>query len=237
MNVVYKKLSEITPYDKNAKKHDKTQIVNVAESIKQYGFVQPIVIDADGVIVIGHCRALAAKKLGMKEVPCVCVDDLTPEQVNSLRLVDNKSNESAWDMDLLAEELPELDLSAFDFDWGFKEKDEDNPYTTAVNIPQYNVQGACPSFHEMYDNRKEKEMISDIEDSDLSEEEKEFLIAAAHRHCRFNFTAIAEYYAHASPEMQKFMEDSALVIIDMDNAIMNGYVKLSKTIEALCNDG
>ena len=64
-------------------KHDKKQIDNVAESIKQYGFVQPIVIDRDGVIVIGHCRALAAKKLGMEEVPCVCVDDLTPEQVNA----------------------------------------------------------------------------------------------------------------------------------------------------------
>lgn len=119
MNVVYKKLREITPYDKNAKKHDKTQIANVAESIKQYGFVQPIVIDRDGVIVIGHCRALAAKKLGMKEVPCVCVDDLTPEQVNALRLVDNKSNESDWDFDLLKDELPELDLSDFDFDFDF----------------------------------------------------------------------------------------------------------------------
>ena len=119
MNVVYKKLREITPYDKNAKKHDKTQIANVAESIKQYGFVQPIVIDRDGVIVIGHCRALAAKKLGMKEVPCVCVDDLTPEQVNALWLVDNKSNESDWDFDLLKDELPELDLSDFDFDFDF----------------------------------------------------------------------------------------------------------------------
>lgn len=119
MNVVYKKLREITPYDKNAKKHDKTQIANVAESIKQYGFVQPIVIDRDGVIVIGHCRALAAKKLGMKEVPCVCVDDLTPEQVNALRLVDNKSNESDCDFDLLKDELPELDLSDFDFDFDF----------------------------------------------------------------------------------------------------------------------
>lgn len=119
LNVVYKKLREITPYDKNAKKHDKTQIANVAESIKQYGFVQPIVIDRDGVIVIGHCRALAAKKLGMKEVPCVCVDDLTPEQVNALRLVDNKSNESEWDFDLLKDELPELDLSDFDFDFDF----------------------------------------------------------------------------------------------------------------------
>ena len=117
MNVIQKKLSEIVPYAKNAKKHDKTQIANVAESIKQYGFVQPVVIDKDGVIVIGHCRTLAAKKLGMETVPCVCVDDLTPEQVNALRLVDNKTNESAWDMDLLAEELGEVDLSAFDFDW------------------------------------------------------------------------------------------------------------------------
>lgn len=122
MNVIQKKLSEIVPYAKNAKKHDKTQIANVAESIKQYGFVQPVVIDKDGVIVIGHCRALAAKKLGMKTVPCVCVDDLTPEQVNALRLVDNKSNESPWDMDLLAEELPELDLSAFDFDWDIEDE-------------------------------------------------------------------------------------------------------------------
>ena len=126
MEVKNRKLSSITAYGKNAKKHDKTQINNVAESIKQYGFVQPIVIDRDGVIVIGHCRAMAAKKLGMEEVPCVCVDDLTPEQVNALRLVDNKSAEdgASWDFDLLADELPELDLSAFDFDWDFQDTDE-----------------------------------------------------------------------------------------------------------------
>ena len=117
-------IKEIVPYAKNAKKHDKRQIDNVAESIRQYGFVQPVVIDRDGVIVIGHCRVLAAKKLGMEAVPCVCVDDLTPEQVNALRLVDNKTNESDWDMDLLSMELPEIDLSAFDFDWDFQDTDE-----------------------------------------------------------------------------------------------------------------
>ena len=141
LNVVYKKLREITPYDKNAKKHDKTQIANVAESIKQYGFVQPIVIDSDGVIVIGHCRALAAKKLGMKEVPCVCVDDLTQEQVNALRLVDNKSNESSWDFDFLADELDELDLSDFDFDFGIGDEEEneinDEVHTTERELEPY----------------------------------------------------------------------------------------------------
>ena len=117
-------IKEIVPYAKNAKKHDKRQIDNVAESIRQYGFVQPVVVDKDGIIVIGHCRVLAAKKLGMESVPCVCVDDLTPEQVNALRLVDNKTNESDWDMDLLSMELPEIDLSAFDFDWDFQDTEE-----------------------------------------------------------------------------------------------------------------
>ena len=118
MKVEMRRLMDIIPYAANAKKHDARQVANVAESIRQFGFVQPVVVDRDGVIVIGHCRALAAEKLGMVEVPCVCVDDLTPEQVNALRLVDNKSNESPWDLDLLAAELPELDLSAFDFEWG-----------------------------------------------------------------------------------------------------------------------
>ena len=125
MKVTNRNLAELTPYAGNAKKHDSTQIANVAESIKQFGFVQPIVIDRDGVIVIGHCRALAAKKLGMKEVPCVCVDDLTPEQVNALRIVDNKSNESPWDFDILPDELAALDFSRFNFDFGLEDEGKD----------------------------------------------------------------------------------------------------------------
>lgn len=231
MQTIMKKLSEIQPYSGNAKKHDARQIKNVAESIKQYGFVQPIVIDRNGVIVIGHCRALAAKELGIKEVLCVCVDDLTPEQVNALRLVDNKSNESDWDFDLLAEELPDVDLSAFDFDWGLPEDGpEENPYTAEVKIPQYDVAGDEPLIEELYDSRKEDDLISEIEESSVSDKEKEFLKAAAHRHCVFDYRNIAEYYASASQEMQRLMERSALVIIDYDDAIANGYTELSKKI-------
>lgn len=120
MQITQKKLADIVPYANNTKKHDETQIKNVAESIKKYGWVQPIVIDDDGTIVIGHCRALAAEKLGMEEVPCVVVSDLTEEEINALRIVDNKTNESPWDFDLLSAKLPEIDLSdfEFDFDWG-----------------------------------------------------------------------------------------------------------------------
>ena len=110
-------VKDLIPYEKNTKKHDDVQINNVAESIKQYGFVQPIVIDKNNVVVIGHCRLLAAKKLKMEDVPCVCVDDLTEEQVKALRIVDNKSNESTWDFDFLADELAEINLDAFNFDF------------------------------------------------------------------------------------------------------------------------
>lgn len=125
MNIRNMLVKDLIPYERNTKKHDKTQINNVAESIKQYGFVQPIVIDKQNVVVIGHCRLLAAKQLKMKEVPCVCVEDLTEEQVKALRIVDNKSNESEWDLDILPDELDELDLSDFDFDFGIEDEEEE----------------------------------------------------------------------------------------------------------------
>lgn len=152
MEIQYRRLDEITPYENNAKTHDQTQINNVAESIKQYGFVQPIVVDRDGVIVIGHCRALAAKKLGMESVPCVCVDDLTPEQVNALRLVDNKSNESDWDFDLLADELEKLDLTGFNFDWGIENEDE---YGTDFSLPDGDKSEICQMTFTLHTQQKE----------------------------------------------------------------------------------
>ena len=117
-NIEWKDITGVKPYPKNAKKHDITQIANVAESIKQFGWQQPIVCDADGVIIIGHCRLLAAKKLGLKKVPVKTVDNLSDEQVKKLRALDNKLNESDWDFDLLAEDIGELDFSGFDIDWG-----------------------------------------------------------------------------------------------------------------------
>ncbi len=118
MNIVYRNPGELMPYPGNAKKHSKLQIEKVALSIQKYGFKQPVVIDQDGVIVIGHCRTLAALQIGLTEIPCILADDLTPDQIRELRLIDNKTNESAWDTDALAIELNDLniDLSAFGFD-------------------------------------------------------------------------------------------------------------------------
>ena len=124
MNIIQMKVKDLKPYEKNAKKHDKTQIANVAESIKRFGFAQPLVVDKDNVLIIGHCRLLAAKQLKLREVPVVRMDDLTEEQVKQLRLLDNKLNESDWDIELLQAEVGELDFDGFDLDWGFKELED-----------------------------------------------------------------------------------------------------------------
>lgn len=118
MNIEYLKVKDIKPYDRNAKKHDETQIKNVVESIKQFGFAQPLVVDKNNELIIGHCRLIAAKRLKMDEVPVLVMDNLSNGQVEKLRLLDNKLNESEWDFDLLAEDVPLLDFSDFDIDWG-----------------------------------------------------------------------------------------------------------------------
>ena len=137
MQIINLAPSALKPYAKNAKKHPQEQIERVAESIKQFGFVQPVVIDKNNVIVIGHCRVMAAKRLGMREVPCVLVDTLTPEQVNALRLADNKTNESAWDIELMSDSLLEvgdIDMAAFGFDIGMEQEAVEDDYD--IDIPE-----------------------------------------------------------------------------------------------------
>ena len=119
MDIVEKKLADIKPYEKNPRKNDNA-VDTVANSISQFGFKVPIVIDKDNVIVCGHTRYKASKKLGLEVVPCVIADDLTEEQIKAYRLADNKVSELAeWDIDLLGEELDDIfniDMSDFGFD-------------------------------------------------------------------------------------------------------------------------
>lgn len=130
------KVGEVIPYERNAKKHDERQIKNVMESIKQFGFVQPIVIDKDNVLIIGHCRLIAAKRLKMREVSAIRVDELTQEQVDKLRLLDNKLNESEWDFDLLLEDIPAFDWDGFDIDWELPEIDDDDTEVIEDEVPE-----------------------------------------------------------------------------------------------------
>lgn len=113
-------VSDIKPYENNVKKHDSQQISEIANSIKQFGFRQNIVIDGNNEIVIGHGRYEAAKELGMETVPCVRVDNLTPEQVKALRIADNKlADRGIWDNNALADELKEIGDVVDMTDFGF----------------------------------------------------------------------------------------------------------------------
>lgn len=115
MEIIEKKLAEIRPYERNPRKNDGA-VDAVAASIREFGFKVPIVIDQDGVIVCGHTRYKAAKKLKMKAVPCVVADDLTQEQAKAFRLADNKVGEIAdWDMDALMAELAGMDVDMQQF--------------------------------------------------------------------------------------------------------------------------
>jgi len=126
LNITEMAIDKLKPYKKNAKKHDERQIQNVAKSLELYGWQQPVVIDKNNVIVIGHCRILAAKQLGMKTAPCVIASELSEEEINALRIVDNKTNESAWDLPLLEAEVQTIDLSEFEFDFDFPALEEDS---------------------------------------------------------------------------------------------------------------
>lgn len=116
MQIIEKNINELTPYENNPRKNDRS--VNYVEnSIKEFGFKVPIVIDSNGEIIAGHTRYKAAVKLKMETVPCIVAVDLTQEQIKAFRLADNKAGEfSEWDFDLLSDELDKiLDLNMSDF--------------------------------------------------------------------------------------------------------------------------
>jgi hypothetical protein len=233
-------LDTIIPYARNPRKNDGA-VDKVAASIKEFGWRSPIVVDEEMVILAGHTRYKAAKKLGLTEVPVHIAEGLTEAQKKAYRIADNRvAEEAEWDEELLKFELEELGDLDFDMNFlGFDNKelsklledsDQDNPYTQKINTPTYEPSGEKPSLEELYDDEKAMDLIVSIQESNLDEKEKKFLMAAASRHIVFNYDKIANFYAHSSQECQELMENSALVIIDFDKAIENGFVKLTQEI-------
>lgn len=230
----------LIPYANNAKKHPQEQIDRLANGIKAFGWTQPIVIDKNNVVVIGHGRLMASKQLGLDLVPVVMRDDLSEAEINACRLEDNKTNESDWDFSKLEEELASLaiegiDMTQFGFD-ALGEEPAGEVYTGKTSIPQYEPEDEDVALADLVDKEKTLELLTDIDNSSVSEEEKAFLRMSAQRHLSFNYKKIANYYAKATPEMQKLMERSALVIIDYNDAIANGFTALNTRIKEMFED-
>jgi hypothetical protein len=244
MKIVQKPVDTLIPYINNSRTHSDSQVAQIAASIKEFGWTNPILVDGENGIIAGHGRLMAARKLGYTEVPTIELKDLTETQRKAYIIADNKLALNAdWDNEILALELAELGDMGFDLDvTGFAadeiaellspdDDEDDSKYSKKIDAPVYEPTGDCPPILELYDKTKYEELTAKIYQEDsIDSEIKDFLLAAAARHIRFDFEQIAEFYAHAPPDIQQLMEDSALVIVDFEKAIAGGYVKLSQVI-------
>ena len=169
LNVEYIPVGQLKPYAKNARKHEEYDVGQIAESIERYGFNDPVGIwGKDNIIVEGHGRLLAAKKLGMDKVPCIRLDDLTDEQRREYAIMHNKTAElSAWDFDLLAEDIGDLDFSGFDIDWGIVSPDD---YGESFELPDGDKSEICQMTFTLHERQAEliKEAIKEVKD-DITE--------------------------------------------------------------------
>ena len=129
MKIIEKAVDTLIPYENNPRRNDEA-VKYVANSIKEFGFKVPIVIDKDNVIIAGHTRLKAAQELGIEKVPCIVADDLTEEQIKAFRLADNKTGEqAAWDYAKLGEELEDIVLDMLDFGFlDYEIEDAKNPF-------------------------------------------------------------------------------------------------------------
>lgn len=145
VKITYRNIKELKPYKKNAKKHPKEQVERIANSIKEFGFFEhrAVAIDKEDYVVEGHGRILAAKKAGLTQVPTICLDDMTEEQIKAWRLIENKTAESSYDETMINKEIEELlqsdiDMEAFGFSVDILEDETievepDVPFTEILN--------------------------------------------------------------------------------------------------------
>ena len=208
-----------------------------------------MLVDGENGIIAGHGRVLAARKLGMAEVPCIELAGLTDTQRRAYIIADNKlAMNAGWDAEMLKIELGALYAAGFNLELtGFTgddltqamfgdlategEADEmSENYSRKIEAPIYTPKGDKPRVSSLYDETKATELKLEIAEADLPADVRKFLIAAADRHTAFDFRNIAEFYAHSDPATQDLMERSALVIIDYDKAIEYGFVELSQAM-------
>ena len=209
-----------------------------------HGFLRtrPLLVEEDGTIKCGNKRFRALVRNGVKVVPADYVrrlSDYTPEEVREFILQDNLQR-GDWDVDKLlaqysADELKALGggLDELIAEFAAKGAESEFEYSSKIEAPQYDITGDNPELEELYDTEKADALAKEIDEADVPKKVKAFLKVAAMRHVVFNFRNIAEYYAHADAKVQRLMEKSALVIIDFEDAIRNGFVVVSERMAAL----
>jgi len=210
----------------------------LVRSIKEFPEMlelRPIVVDKDNIVLGGNMRLRACKEAGLKEVHILKADQLTEEQQREFIIKDNVGF-GEWDWDNLANEwdTDRLEDWGLDLPLGYEESEE--KYTNKIGSPNYTPSETKPEINKLIDIDKANILISKIKKTELSKEVKDFLIFAAYRHVVFDYAFIAEYYCHSDKIVQELMEESALIVIDFNKAIENGYVELTKTLQDLYSE-
>ncbi|CAB4168878.1 ParB/Sulfiredoxin [uncultured Caudovirales phage] len=244
-------IENLIPYARNSRTHSDEQVAQIAASIKEFGFNNPVLIDESGSIIAGHGRILAARKLGLNEAPCIRLSHLSETQRRAYVIADNKlALNAGWDIDMLKIELSELDLDGFDLTLtGFGEDElldfeeseqnsqlDDEKYTIKTDVFTYEPSEEKPDINDIFSTEKTLKLIDAINKSNAPESIKSFLTIAAYRHTVFDFQKIADFYAHQTQEIQNLMEQSALIIIDYEDAISGGFVMLTKELQTLSDE-
>jgi hypothetical protein len=234
MIIEKKKIADLIPAPYNPRQSTAKQEQHLKESLEKFGLVEPIIFNKQtGYIVGGHFRVRELKKLGIKEIECVIVDlNEADEKELNIRL---NANTGGWDWDTLANDWDVVDLEAWgleipQFDTVEELEASEDKYTQKIDTPVYEPKNEKPLIQELYNADKYKELVTNIENSSVTEEIKTLLKVAASRHIVFNYENIADFYAHSDKIVQQLMEDSALVIIDFNKAIELGFVNLSEEI-------
>ena len=246
LKIQYKPIADLIPYARNSRTHSDAQVAQIAASIKEFGWTNPVLLDGENGIIAGHGRVMAAHKLGEIEVPTIELSHMDENQKRAYIIADNKLALNAdWDNEMLALEINDLKDAGYDLGLiGFSldeieelnPEEKENTYTQKVDIPTYEPSAEKPDVKDLFDDKNAFNLIEKIKSSKLPQAEKDFLMLTAGRHVRLNFQLIADYYAHSQREVQELMEDSALVIVDIDNAISNGWVNLSKKLDDIYDE-
>ena len=224
------------PHNPRIIKNDKFK--KLVKSIQEFPEMlekRPIIVDEDLMVLGGNMRLKASKDAGLKEVWIDIAEGWTKEQKDEFVVKDNV-NFGDWEWDMLANEWDSVQLAEWGLDVWENEDDakieDDNNYTRKIVAPTYEPKNEKPSIDDLFSTEKADELIHKIKQADLTEDEVLFLSHCALRHTVYDYSKIADFYAHSRKEIQELMEDSALVIIDFDKAIEKGYVRLTKDIAA-----
>jgi hypothetical protein len=249
IEVIRMKLGDLRLDFGNPRTITSEEMDSLKESLQRFDDFGVVVINEKDQVLAGNQRVAAMREIGWKkQILCKRLSGFSKAEQKEINIRANRSS-GEFDSSALLQWIDEIRIAEVDVALaGFteiqveefrdlaEEDDAENAYTFKIASPHYEPKNKKPNITLLIDKKKRDELVAGIDASDIAEEEKVFLREAAQRHLCFNYGLMADFYAHSRPEVQRFMEASALVIIDYKNAIEDGYVQIHKEFQEMQAD-